>query len=175
MLIELVIIWLQTWEGREGRRWRCAPVLQHRPLVSSIRTAFKLDTHSRLLWPEFVSSLEELLEYGLRLHVWIQRITPVTQCHSWVGSTAACNWEPELKELSESWSISIQKEAFKDYNWRQSHDPIAALKDSRVCDASEVIIIIIIAGLPARSPCKQHVHLLLRWAPGWKEGSMRSL
>lgn len=75
------------------RQWRCAPVLQHRPLVSSIRTAFKLDVHCRLLWPEFVSSLEELLEYGLRLHVWIEWITPVAQRHSRVGSTAARNWE----------------------------------------------------------------------------------
>lgn len=31
------------------------------------------------------------------------------------------------------------------------------------------------AGLPARSACRQQVHLPLRWAPGWKEGSMRSL
>lgn len=30
-------------------------------------------------------------------------------------------------------------------------------------------------GLPLRSVCKQQVHLLLRCAPGWKEGSMRSL
>ena len=40
-----------------------------------------------------------------------------------------------------------------------------------LCAASEVMK----AGLPARSACRQQVHLPLRWAPGWKEGSMRSL
>lgn len=31
--------------------------------------------------PEFVSSLDKLLEYSLRFHIRIQRVTPVTQSH----------------------------------------------------------------------------------------------
>lgn len=46
-----------------------------------------------------------------------------------------------------------------------------ATSSALLCAASEVMT----AGLPARSACRQQVHLPLRWAPGWKEGSMRSL
>lgn len=60
------------------------PVLQRGPLVSSDCLFYS---------PEFVSALEKLLVYGLSLNIRVEWITPVPQSHSWVGSTAACNWE----------------------------------------------------------------------------------
>lgn len=74
----------------------CVPVLQHWPLVCSKWTASYPVTiaHGFLHWPKFVSALEKLLVDGLCFYVGIQRVAPVPQCHSWVRSTAACNWEP---------------------------------------------------------------------------------
>lgn len=93
-------------------------------------------------WPQFIPALKKLLVYGLSLHIRVKWVTPVTQSHSWVGSTAAWNWEQT-----------------------NEHHSAEECADFVQCGDK----------LPALSTWRQQVHLPLRWAPGWKDGSMRSL